>query len=82
MPAFSFVGFAALKIITGDQSTLNVTLAESIMQMEEIVVAALGIKRQTKALSNGGKDPGDALTTLDPNDIETISILLTYLINT
>ena len=146
---FSFVGFTSQEITVGDQSTLNVTLAESITQMEEVVVTALGIKRQTKALSYsaaevrgddvqkvpeinlmntlqgkiagvdiniagtgaagssrvtirgntsisrdnnplyvidgvpitrasssyGGRDLGDALTTINPNDIETMSIL-------
>jgi len=146
---FSFVGFATQEIMVGDLSTVNVTLSESITQMEEVVVTALGIKRQTKALSYsavevrgddvqkvpeinlmntlqgkiagvdiniagtgaagsssvtirgntsisrdnnplyvidgvpitrasssyGGRDLGDALTTINPNDIETMSIL-------
>ena len=48
---FSFVGFTTQEIMVGDLSTVNVTLSESITQMEEVVVTALGIKRQTKALS-------------------------------
>ncbi|MCJ7447366.1 MAG: SusC/RagA family TonB-linked outer membrane protein [Bacteroidales bacterium] len=146
---FSFIGYATQEVTVGNQSVVNITLAESITQMEEVVVTALGIKRQTKALSYsaaevtgddikkvpelnimntlqgkiagvdinisgtgaagssrvtiwgntsisrdnnplyvidgvpitrasssvGGRDLGDALTTLNPNDIETMSIL-------
>ncbi|MCU0362626.1 MAG: SusC/RagA family TonB-linked outer membrane protein [Bacteroidales bacterium] len=146
---FSFIGYASQEIIVGDQSVINVTLEEQVTQMEEVVVTALGIKRQQKALSYsaaevkgddiqrvsevnimnslqgkiagvdinvagtgaagsskvtirgntsisrdnnplyvidgvpiarssssvGGRDLGDALTTLNPNDIETMSIL-------
>lgn len=146
---FSFIGYASQEMPVGDQAVLNIALTESIMQMNEVVVTALGIKRQTKALSYsavevrgdevqkvpelnlmnslqgkiagvdinvsgtgaagssrvtirgntsisrdnnplyvidgvpitrasssiGGRDLGDALTTLNPNDIESMSIL-------
>ena len=47
---FSYVGFTAKEVTVGSQTTINVTLAEG-MEIEEVVVTALGIKRQTKALS-------------------------------
>ncbi len=146
---FSFIGFTTQEIVAGDQNVINVILAESLTAMDEVVVTALGIKRQTKALSYsateikgeefrkapdinvmntlqgkiagvdinnsgtgaagssrvtirgntsisrdnnplyvidgvpitrasgsvGGRDLGDALTTLNPNDIESMSVL-------
>jgi len=48
---FSFIGFTTQEVTVGDQSVINITLVQSITQMEEVVVTALGIKRQTKALS-------------------------------
>ncbi|MFZ0280252.1 MAG: SusC/RagA family TonB-linked outer membrane protein [Bacteroidales bacterium] len=146
---FSFIGYARQEVVVGSQTVIDVALAESMLQMDEVVVTALGIKRQTKALSYaaaevkgndiqkvpelnlmnslqgkiagvdinmsgtgaagssrvtirgntsisrdnnplyvidgvpitrasssiGGRDLGDALTTLNPNDIETMSVL-------
>lgn len=146
---FSFIGYTTQEITVGSQTVLNVSLSESLLQMDEVVVTALGIKRQTKALSYaaaevkgdeikkvpelnlmnslqgkiagvdinvagtgaagssrvtirgntsisrdnnplyvidgvpitrasssiGGRDLGDALTTLNPNDIESMSVL-------
>lgn len=146
---FSFVGYTPQEIVVGDQTVINITLVESMTSMDEVVVTALGIKRQVKALSYsatevkgddfrkapeinvmntlqgkiagvdiniggtgaagssrvtirgntsisrdnnplyvidgvpitrasssiGGRDLGDALTTLNPNDIENMSIL-------
>jgi TonB-linked SusC/RagA family outer membrane protein len=146
---FSFVGFGSQEIVVGDKSVIDVTLSESMLAMDEVVVTALGIKRQVKALSYsatevkgdevskvpdinvmntlqgkiagvdinisgtgaagssqvtirgntsisrdnnplyvidgvpitrgsssiGGRDLGDALTTINPNDIESMSVL-------
>ena len=146
---FSFVGFASQEVVVGNQTVINLTLSESMLAMDEVVVTALGIKRQVKALSYsatevkgddfrkapdinlmnslqgkiagvdiniggtgaagssrvtirgntsisrdnnplyvvdgvpitrasssiGGRDLGDALTTINPNDIESMSIL-------
>jgi len=146
---FSFIGFITQEVVVGTQTVVNVSLVETMLQMDEVVVTALGIKRQTKALSYaaaevkgndiqkvpelnlmnslqgkiagvdinmagtgaagssrvtirgntsisrdnnplyvidgvpitrasssiGGRDLGDALTTLNPNDIESMSVL-------
>lgn len=146
---FSFIGYTTQEVTVSDQTVLNIALTESMLQMDEVVVTALGIKRQTKALpysateikgdefkkapdinvmnvlqgkiagvdinnagtgaagsskvtirgntsisrdnnplyvidgvpiirassSIGGRDLGDALTTINPNDIETMSVL-------
>ncbi|NLA49567.1 MAG: SusC/RagA family TonB-linked outer membrane protein [Bacteroidales bacterium] len=47
---FSFIGFTPQEATVGTQSTINVSLAESTMMMDEVVVTALGIKREAKAL--------------------------------
>ncbi len=46
----SYVGYTAQEIIVGNQATINVTLAESSFMMNEVVVTALGIKRESKSL--------------------------------
>ncbi len=48
---FSFIGYATQELPVGSRTSLNVVLIEESSQIEEVVVTALGIKRQTKALS-------------------------------
>jgi TonB-linked SusC/RagA family outer membrane protein len=47
---FSFIGYAPQEVTVGSKSTVNVTLSESAQMMSEVVVTALGIKRESKAL--------------------------------
>ncbi|MDR2139949.1 MAG: SusC/RagA family TonB-linked outer membrane protein [Tannerella sp.] len=48
---FSFVGFVSSEVTVTGQSTVNVTLVEDAKQLEEVVVTALGIKKEAKSLS-------------------------------
>lgn len=47
---FSFVGLESQKIKVLNQSKINVSLNESTIEMDELVVTAMGIKREAKAL--------------------------------
>ena len=47
----SFVGLAPQQIVFAGQTFLDITLAESASEIESVVVTAMGIKRQEKALS-------------------------------
>jgi TonB-linked SusC/RagA family outer membrane protein len=49
---FSFIGFITQEVEVGSQTTIDVTLAEDITQLSEVVVTALGIERNTKALQS------------------------------
>ncbi|MDD7886428.1 SusC/RagA family TonB-linked outer membrane protein [Flavivirga sp. 57AJ16] len=55
---FSFVGYTTIEATVGATNTVNVTLQEDTEALEEVVVTALGIKRERKSL-------GSAITTLD-----------------
>lgn len=55
---FSFIGFTPQEVTVGSQSTINVTLVESAQMMDEVVVTALGISRESKSL-------GYAVTTVN-----------------
>ena len=46
----SFLGYRTQEIPVGDQTALNVTLEEDVKQLSEVVVTALGMKREKKAL--------------------------------
>lgn len=61
---FSYIGFTTQEItVTANSATVNVTLAEDAAKLEEVIVTALGIKKEKKAL-------GYAVTSLGSEDIE------------
>ncbi|WP_280743026.1 MULTISPECIES: SusC/RagA family TonB-linked outer membrane protein [unclassified Parabacteroides] len=47
---FSFIGFATQRIAIGQKTTIDVRLTEDALEMGEVVVTALGIKREQKAI--------------------------------
>ena len=49
---FSFIGYATQEVDAGTRTSVNVTMAEDIRELSEVVVTALGIERSTKALSS------------------------------
>ncbi len=59
---FSFVGMEAQEITVGNQSVISVVMTSSSVGMDEVVVTALGISRETKSLGyNVGKVDGENL---------------------
>ncbi len=59
---FSFIGFKNQEIKVGNQSVINVSLDEDAQNLEEVVVTALGIKKESKKL-------GYATTTVNAEQI-------------
>src|SRR5688572_10977002 len=47
---FSFIGFTTQEIAVGTRNVIDVTLAEDATQLNEVVVTALGVPRETKTL--------------------------------
>jgi hypothetical protein len=81
-PAGSFVlqvsslGFAAKSVPVGaDQSTVNISLATQSEDLSEVVVTALGIKREKKMLTYASQQvAGDELRKVgNPNFMEALS---------
>lgn len=61
---FSYIGFKTQEINTADLTgTLNITLIEDAAKLDEVLVTALGIKKEKKAI-------GFAVTALKAEDIE------------
>jgi len=48
---FSYVGLTTQEVTVNNQSTINVKLQEARTALNEVVVTALGIKRETKSLT-------------------------------
>jgi len=47
---FSFISFEPQEVKVGNQSTFNISLKEATEELKEVVVTALGIKREAKSL--------------------------------
>ncbi len=62
---YSSLGFTTMEMALNGRSTINVTLAEDAEQLGEVVVTALGIRKETKAL-------GYSLTEVGGEEISTI----------
>jgi len=63
---FSFIGMEPQEIAVGNQTVINVTLATSSIAMDEVVVTALGISRETKSL-------GYSVGEVDGEDIQKVT---------
>lgn len=59
---FSFIGFKNQEIKVGNQSIINISLDEDTQNLEEVVVTALGIKKESKKL-------GYATTTVNAEQL-------------
>lgn len=72
---FSFLGMKTQNATVGASDVINITLAEDASQLDEVVVTALGIKREEKTLTYAQQTVrGDELTkTRDPNFMNSIS---------
>ncbi len=72
---FSFVGMNTADVEIGSQTHINVSLSPSSLKLNEVVVTALGIKRQVKALGYSvtemkGKALSEVKTTNPINSLE------------
>lgn len=72
---FSYVGYKTLEIPLNGRTSLTVVLKEDSELLDEVVVTALGIKRQTKALAyNVQEIKGDQLSSRkDPNFVNSLN---------
>jgi TonB-linked SusC/RagA family outer membrane protein len=67
---FSYIGFVTQTIPIGTQNVINVTLAAESRSLSEVVVTALGIRREAKALGYSAQSvKGGELTRADQTDV-------------
>lgn len=63
---YSFIGFAPQEITVGAQSVINVQLASDATELSEVVVTAVGIERESRAL-------GYAVENVEGEQIQQVS---------
>lgn len=67
---FSFIGYNTQNVAVGAGNVVDVTLTSASQELGEVVVTALGIERNTKALqSSVTKVPGMSLTAARENNL-------------
>lgn len=72
---FTMIGSARQEISVGNQQTINITLAPGESELGEVVVTALGIKREKKSLGYGVQEvKGETLVSAkEPNLANTLT---------
>jgi TonB-linked SusC/RagA family outer membrane protein len=71
---FSFVGYSPKEVKVGNQTVINVSLDEDATNLEEVVVTALGIKKESKKLGYATTTVGSEALTVNrtPNFVNTL----------
>ncbi|MBU2997296.1 TonB-dependent receptor [Cellulophaga baltica] len=63
---FSYIGYKAQSVIVGAEKTINVSMAEDLAELDEIVVVAYGDQKKKNVTS--------ALTKVSSDDIENVAV--------
>ncbi len=67
---FSFVGFTSEEMVVGNRNVIDVILAESMEALQEIVITALGLKREERTLGYSvEKVGGEALNRVAQENV-------------
>lgn len=71
----NYLGYEPIEIAVGARTNFDITLTESSVKMDDVVVTALGIKRSEKALSYNAQkvSADDILAVKDVNFINALS---------
>ena len=71
----SYVGYKTVEVAVSGRTTINITLEEEILDIEQVVVTALGIPKRIKTLTyNVQEIKGEELTTInDPNFVNSLA---------
>ncbi|MFM6937353.1 MAG: SusC/RagA family TonB-linked outer membrane protein, partial [Aquirufa sp.] len=72
---FSMIGFSAKEVAVGTQSTINVALTADDKQLQEVVVTALGIKKDVRKIGVAiqSVDGSATIKAREPNAINALS---------
>ena len=66
----SFIGFQAKEVVVGNQTVIEIALVEDATQLGEVVVTALGIKRESKSIGySAQKIEAREFTKASPPDL-------------
>ncbi|PWJ45027.1 SusC/RagA family TonB-linked outer membrane protein [Sediminitomix flava] len=72
---FRLIGFVEQEVALGNQSTINVTLAEDVEQLDEVVVTAFGVQKSKRALTYAVQsvDAANLVSSQETNVVSALS---------
>ena len=72
---FSYTGYTTKEVTIKDRTSLNITMEENLTELGEVVVTALGIKKETKALTYNVQElkAADLVTVKDANFMNALA---------
>jgi len=72
---FSYIGFETQEVKVGNRTKLDIKLAQDTRQLGEVVVTALGIKREEKSIGFGAQklDGGELSNVREANLVHSLS---------
>jgi TonB-linked SusC/RagA family outer membrane protein len=72
---FSFVGFQSQEVPLGTKTSLNVTLGEDDKELDEVVITALGIKKEARTIGYTTQEIAGAqlVKAREPNPINSLT---------
>ena len=72
---FSFVGYKPQDVVVGSQASINVTLGEDTKELAEVVVTALGIKKDARTIGYTTQEIAGAqlVKAREPNPINSLT---------
>ncbi|MGI4763374.1 MAG: SusC/RagA family TonB-linked outer membrane protein [Janthinobacterium lividum] len=72
---FSFVGYKPQDVVVGSQTTISVTLGEDTKELAEVVVTALGIKKDARTIGYTTQEIAGAqlVKAREPNPINSLT---------
>lgn len=72
---YSYIGFDAQSKTIGSQSVINITLVENTAQLNEVIVTALGIRKEARTIGYTTQDvAGDQLVKArEPNPVNSLT---------
>ncbi len=66
---FSFIGYTTKEVTVGNNSTINVSLSESLSQLEEVIVVGYGTQRKKEVTGAVAKVDAEELVKVAVSDI-------------
>jgi len=67
---FSFVGYTKKEVVVGNQTSINVTLVEDVMGLDEVVVTGYGVQKKSDLTGAVSSVSGENLTKMPMANIE------------
>ena len=66
---FSFVGYTPQEVVVGERRVLQITLVESVSEIDEVVVVGYGIQKKESVVASISQVSGDAMAKMNTTNI-------------